>query len=475
MPRSSSQIRLVLIAGGSVLLLGVAALVLALNPISEALEEVSFKAVEPVDVVQLIISNAYGTIDIGFTGEGYVVDDIPAELVDFRELLDLLAVSGTVFARRTVTDAPDDLAAYGLDEPAAQVEITYADGTSLSLHIGDVERVTGDTYVSVGDDPTVYLMASRRCAGYLLPKKAYVEDLVTPELARSSPLSAILDVTFTGGRLVEPVKVVAVAEENPEAEVASLSFGAATHIVRAKGVYELDQTYGVEMLGPLLGITAQDVVGYLFTPEEIADFGFDQPTMTVEFDLKNGLDAEIEHYLLTFLLKDGVCYVIGNAPGVIYAIEEPPFLQIETKKLLLRWFLSPLLIDVGSVEVALGDETYVFAISGESAAEKQVTLNGIAYDIARFRTFYRLLTSAAHDDRLLDGIVVDGAPLLQVTYHYLDERKQPDVMTLYPGDARRLYVSINGVTELAMRETYLDRVQEALVSLWTDAPIEIEW
>ena len=38
-----------------------------------------------------------------------------------------------------------------------------------------------------------------------------------------------------------------------------------------------------------------------------------------------------------------------------------------------------------------------------------------------------------------------------------------------------VYIDVNGVTELAMRETYVTRVQEALNILWSDEPIETEW
>jgi hypothetical protein len=122
-----------------------------------------------------------------------------------------------------------------------------------------------------------------------------------------------------------------------------------------------------------------------------------------------------------------------------------------------------------------GDKAYEFVITGETNAEKQVTCNGKELDIERFRILYSLLISAAHDGRLLKDVRVEGDPLLQLTYHYLDKQKQPDVMSLYPGDIRRVYVQVNGVTELAMEETYLTRVQEALDILWTDEPIETDW
>ncbi|OQY20925.1 MAG: hypothetical protein B6I34_08020, partial [Anaerolineaceae bacterium 4572_32.1] len=324
-------------------------------------------------------------------------------------------------------------------------------------------------------NPAIYLMASEHSAGFLLPKKAYVEHQVTPELALSSPLSALQDVTFTGGLLAAPVTVEAVTSEKPELARTAMSFGTATHIVRGKGVYELDQTYGVEMMGALLGISADDIVGYKFTKEQVLDFGFDHPTMQVEFDLKNGIKAEVEHYSLALLRKDDTCYLTSNNNGVIYVVQEPPFLQIEYSKLPVRWFLSPLLIDVRAIELTTGGKDYNFVITGETNADKQITYNGRELDIERFRALFRLLTSAAHDGRLLEDIVVEGPPLLRLTYHYLDEQKQPDVMELYPGDTRRVYVQVNGVTELAMQETYLSRVQEALSILETDQPIETEW
>ncbi len=481
------QVRLVRITAALVALLALTAVVLQHTPpprdngTSSSHGTVTFKAAEPVDVRNILINNEYGIFSITFTGEGYRVDDIPAELVDMEEFLDLLTNCGKVYATQIVTADPQDLAPYGLRQPAAQVTVTYSDESTLTLLIGNTEQVTGDTYFSVTGDPppllsgAVYLMESERSTGFLLPKKAYVEDRVTPELALSSPLSAILDVTFVGGQLADPVKIDAVASGDPKVVRAAVSFGAPTHIVQGKGTYELDQTYGVEMLGSLLGITAYDIVGYQFTREEMLAFGFDHPTMQVTFDLKNGLDAEVEHYVLEVLQKDDVTYMTRNHNGVIYMVQEPAFLQIQYSKLLVRWFLSPLLIDVRAIEIATEGEYYEFIITGETNAEKQVTCNGKDLDIERFRTLYGLLISAAHDGRRLEDVTVEGTPLLQLTYHYLDEQKQPDVMMLYPGDTRRVYVQVNGVTELAMEETYLTRVQEAMNTLWTDDPIETDW
>jgi hypothetical protein len=471
----SREARLVLWLAVAVVLLGATALALHRSPPEAIDESLTFKAVAPTDVLRVGITNAHGAYEIAFTGEGYLVGDIPAELVDRQELIALLTACGQVEALRTVADAPADLAPYGLAEPAAQVEIGYADGSALTLLLGQLERVSGDYYLAIAGDPAVYLLAAERAAGLLLPQKALIEDLITPRLALSSPLSALLDVTFAGGLLAEPVTVHAVAAGDPQVARAALSFGAPTHIVRGRGVYELDQTYGVEMLGALLGLTALDVAGYNLTPQEISAFGFDRPTMQVAFDLRNGVGAPVEHYRLALLRQGDTCYLTRNDDGVIYVVAEPAFLRLAYDKLLVRWFLSPLLTDVRAVEISSEGQAYSFAITGETNAAKRVTCNGQPLDIDRFRTLYRLLVSAAHDGALLPDATVTGEPLLRVTYHYRDVGKAPDVMALYPGDARRVVVEVNGVTELAMREMYLTRVQQALRALWTDTPIELDW
>jgi hypothetical protein len=105
----SREVRLVLAAGSVVLLLAIAAAVLMLNPATPAEPGVSLKAVEPVDVVRLAIRNAHSPFEIDFTGEGYQVDDIPAELVDIAALIRLLTNAGNVYAQRSVVSDPRSL------------------------------------------------------------------------------------------------------------------------------------------------------------------------------------------------------------------------------------------------------------------------------------------------------------------------------------------------------------------------------
>jgi hypothetical protein len=245
--------------------------------------------------------------------------------------------------------------------------------------------------------------------------------------------------------------------------------------VMGKGVYEFDQTYGIDLFNSLLGIKADSIVGYNYTPQQVADFGFGSPYMQAEFGLKNGTDAETVNYSLKLIQKGDLWYMTCNDNRIIYEVQRPLFADIQYEKLPARFFLSPMIMDLGKVELTAGGQTYTFSLSGKTNDDRTVTCNGDPFDIERFYTLYGLLTSAANDGTMYQGLEPSGEPLMKLTYYYLDTQKSSDVMALYKGDTLRDYVQINGVTEFEMRETFLARVEDAVSKLWTTGPIETNW
>ncbi len=468
----SKQVRLVIIAAALVAMLACAALLLA--PPAEGDDPLVFRSSAASDIASIRINNAYGTFSIYAEGEGYVPGDIPPYIVDIEKFYSLMTYCGAVSARQVVDRSPEDLSLYGLDAPAASVSVVYSDEEMLRFYIGDQERLTGSYYLSVEGLEPVYLIDGQRSSLFLVPKKDFVNRMITPQLQMSSPFSAIRDVKFTGGPLSEPVTLKAVTGDDAEISRLAVSFGAVTHLVMGHGVYEFDQTYGVGLFSSLLGITANDIEGYNLTPDEIAGFGFNDPFMQVEFDLKNGIDAPVVHYSLKLIQKGELYYMTCNDNGVIYEVPRPLFADIEYGRLPVRFFLSPMLMDVSKVELVTWGQTYMFEITG-GTKDRAVTMNGETLDTERFYKFYELITSAAHDGTMFEAVDPQGEALLTLKYHYLDEQKSPDVMKLYKGDTLRDFVEINGVTEFAMLETFLTRVQDAVKILQTTEPIEIKW
>ena len=464
-----------LVALAVVLALGAVYLVLAHNPVSGESSVVVFLENDPTDIRTLDVTNAYGSYEVYAEDDGYVVDDIPASIVNVEGFYELMYHGCAFGALKTIDAAPKDLAQYGLDDPQAAIDVTFFDGTTFSMTIGDEEVVSGNYYGQVDGDRAVYLFSEEDMIYFLCRKEAYITLQVTPELAGSSPLSAIMDVTFSGSSLEKPITIEAVADSNPQAELDAMSFGPATHIVRMKGTYELDQTYGIEILGSLFDIEALDVVGYNLTDGDFSKLGFDEPDMVVDFGMKNGTDTVSDYELSLVNVNDENYLINVSGTQVVYLIEKPAFVDVDYTKLMLHWFLSPLRLDLESLTVSFGGQTFVYQSGKNDDGTQYAFVNGKEMDIDLFYSFYRLVTSAASDGQYLKDAVATGDPLMTITYAYLDPDKSPDVMTLYEGGTRRVYVDINGVIEFDMKSSFVDAMELACRHTVTGESIEENW
>jgi len=424
---------------------------------------------EPTDIENITIANSYGAYQVFRDGDGYTIADMPANIVDEEGFFELMYHSCAFGALKVVDETPAELFLYGLDDPAAIVRTVFADGEEITVRLGNEERVSGNYYGMVDGKDSVYLFAEEDVLYFLMRKEIYISLQVTPELAVSSPLSAIRNITFSGTALSEPITVEAVTDGNEALKREAMSFGAPTHIVRLKATYQLDQTYGIEMLGSVLGIRALSVYAYNMSDADLIRLGFDEPYMRVSFGLKNGTDyiADFELSLIPY----GEYYLATTkGTGLVFVIERPDFVGIDCTRLCMRWFLMPLRKDLQDVTVSFGGEDYVFT-SGDSWAK----VNGKDMDMEQFYAFYRLITAASSDGLYLEEPTTEGSPLLTVTYHYLDTEKSPDVMKLYTGSTRRVNVEVNGITEFDMKSSFVDAVKEACKNALTGDAINETW
>lgn len=429
------------------------------------------------DVRAVRLSNAYGTMRVNSEEGGYVIEGLPSEHIDIERFIDFLNACADIRQLPLVVKKADDLAVYGLDAPEASLYVEYADGASLLFFLGMKEPISGDYYCTADGYRGVYLMESEQANFFLQGKDDLLSLWVTPQLVVSSALSALQDITFTFKDRPAPITVLSVSAGSDDVKKAAVSFGAPTHLVLSKGLYELDATYGLEVLAPLCGMRGNTVVEQHLTPELEKEYGFDDPWLHIAFDYRNNTE-KAERYELRFqpAQEDGALFYV-NAKGspFVYTVDRQPFMDIELEKLLLRWFLSPLMMDVSAVDIMMQDGQRTFLIDQENPREPSVAMNGKPLAIDRFRLLFRLLGSAASDGRLLPAKEVpDAPPLMTITYCYSDG-KQDDVMALYPEEDRRVRVFVNGISEFSMKESFVTRVREALEALDKGEAFDISW
>jgi hypothetical protein len=266
-----------------------------------------------------------------------------------------------------------------------------------------------------------------------------------------------------------------VRTDNPEQMRDAASFGVATHLIRSPALHEIDQKECIEVFASLGGLLNKDVLAYNCSDEALEAYGFGNPWAQAEFDFQRDADTEPEHIVLRAARYQGEYIVIRDDQRTVHRIENEAFIETSYERLAMRWFLTPFITDLHSLELTLGGERLYFTFSGASNRTLEVFLNGKTLDIVLFRKFYALLISAANDGVLLKQPVPKTAELMSLTFFYKDELKKPDVMKLFEGELRRLNVQVNGRTEFAMLRRYLTVLSAAADSLIRGNDFAADW
>ena len=440
-------------------------------------ESLVFSQREPTNIERIDVKNTEGAYTISYdsVNGGYVIGDVPADLVDMDLFIRMMVDCSTVTASSRLEKGQAGLPAYGLDSPQAECRIAYDDGTQLTLNIGHREPVTGDYYLQVDGRPGLYTFGKEAAETLLRGQKGFVSRLVTPKLEVSSPLSAVRDAWFSGKALDAPLEIRAVMGGEEQVRRDALSFGAATHLVRGMGLHELDQAGGILILGSLLGIEANSVESYNLSEEQMSAYGFSDPDMRAEFVISGGQEGKQRITLSLVKTSEDRFFAAVEGRGVVYLVNRPAFYDIRYQDLIMRYFISPMLMDIKGMTVETPEAVLEITYTKTEDKQTVVMVNGQAADPELFMSFYRLATSASADGDLRAGILPQGTPALIIRYHYKTSDKPDDVLRFFPGTPRRMDVEVNGVIELDIRESFVTRMTEACVNLTKGLKIEEVW
>ena len=109
------------------------------------------------DLTALSLINGQGELSFTKAEDVWQYDGDDAFPVDQEAVEDLAEQIGSLAAIRVIDD-PEDLSAYGLDEPALQASVTAGDGTAVTLLLGDVSD--SYCYAKRTDSDTVYTIST---------------------------------------------------------------------------------------------------------------------------------------------------------------------------------------------------------------------------------------------------------------------------------------------------------------------------
>ena len=424
------------------------------------------------EIEEIHISNQYNTYSVTQQDGGFVIADLPMDLIYPDYLLMLLDEASRVEYTEQIIHfkkpAPASLlAAYGLDSPVGTVNIRYS-SSEITLIFGAVEPVSQGQYFMLKEGDTVYLMDHSRVVRFLQPLKRFFNLEIVPVRNVPSPLSTIKKLILSGKSFPRPIVIDEINTENEEEMREALSFGATTHLIKSPELHKIDQKEAIDVFGSLSGLLNIDDAAF-------AKYGFNDPLVKAEYIFQKGDGSEPISIVLRVAFYNGDYILVRDNQRVVHRMEEKPFFVTSYEKLCSRWFLTPFITDVTSIVIHSGRKDYRFELSGEQNHSLEASLNGKKIDMTLFRKFYTLLISASRDGPLLENSTPLGPPVLTVTFHYRDPLKNPDTMSFSPGSFRRNYVTVNGTTEFACLERYAMVVETSISALERGEDFGTDW
>lgn len=126
-----------------------------------AVEEIEALSIAPAEISEAAITSSYGTLRLHYDGEIWTSVDAPSMELNQDALSNLWNRLNPLSAVRDLGEAPEDLSAYSLADPAITIRITRDDGTEITVSIGSTAS-DGNVYAMTSESDHIYT-----CDSYL--------------------------------------------------------------------------------------------------------------------------------------------------------------------------------------------------------------------------------------------------------------------------------------------------------------------
>ena len=126
-----------------------------------AAEEIEALSISPAKISEAVITSSYGTLRLNYDGETWTSPDAQSMELNQDALSNLWNRLNPLSAVRDLGEAPENLSAYSLADPAITIRITRDDGTEITVSIGSTAS-DGNVYAMTSESDHIYT-----CDSYL--------------------------------------------------------------------------------------------------------------------------------------------------------------------------------------------------------------------------------------------------------------------------------------------------------------------
>lgn len=389
--------------------------------------------------------------------EDWVYDGDEAFSVDEAKMEDMLEPF-TSFGVSFVIENVEDYAQYGLDEPVCIIDLT-TDQDSYQITLGSYSTMDEKRYVSIGDG-NVYLVDHD-------PLEEY--DAVLSDLIRNDKMPGLDDVTtiqFTGSQNYS----IYYLEDSVDTYCAD-----DVYFVQDQDL-PLSTTRTEGYLNTLRFLSLTNYVNYKVTEEELADYGLDNPDLTVtvayteEDDDGNTVDGIVtlsvgrtqeqkEQAQEAEEDEDVSAYVRVGDSSIVYEITGTDYdnlMAASYNDLRHQEVYAGDVSQIYQVDVTLDGESYT--LTADQAEDSTVwSFDGNEVDATDFETALTGLTASSFTDQ-----EPTGGEEVELTLYLTDDNFPSVKITLYRQDGTYCLAQVDGASMCLVERSAVVSLAEAI-------------
>ncbi len=485
------NIRIIIICLIAVVILGAAAAILLLTA-PEKEEETSSEAEEtsrllydknPSDISEINITNEHGEYQIKRVGDGddakWAVEGITGVPISSSSLGDVIENAATLTAQDVVVEDPEDISIYGLDNPSATVKTTFTDSSAAenTLFVGNMVPDGVSRYFMLEGDNTVYIAKNSDLTYFLNDKYDLVDKVVyTAKTAAdendTTSYTRINKMTIQRKDLDYDVVIEYDVRQDDDSITTSNS---TQYVMTSPAFRELNPETSSTVTEGIFGLTASDLGILNPTEEDAVNCGLADPEVILKAEINGG--DELNLYVGNECYDDEGeklgRYVYVDGINIIYIFDESslPWLTFEPIRIVTTMYTVNYVYDLASLDITGENADAHFTVTGNTANDFAVQLDGQPADADKFKTFYQFILRAPSSDFCFDE--TDSEPVLTV-----DIKTQSgggDVIEFIPAENRKCIVRLNGKSTYICTSAYVDRFVKNLELYKNGEDIVINW
>ena len=446
---------------------------------------VELSAYETDQVSSLTFDNGTLAMTLLYDGENWTDEADPDFPVYKAKANTMVKAVANLTATQQVTDAPEDIAEYGLDNPALTVQIGLNDGTSFGLKLGD-KLVTDEGYYAMAEgDPAVYVVAKSVYNSFNIELSDLTQQEETPSFTTDQILALKIE-----------------SEEYGNFEILYDTENEYDYSENGMYPWTIFQPYKVPVSGDSTNITTllENYTSFSFSEcvnynaQDLSVYGLEEPSavLTMTYipeteeteeseeeteDAAEEVEVDPEVYTLYFgdVNESGYCYVRQNDSNAVYTMSQSNVETLLEVDAFAQVNILPALLYItacDSIEIELEGEKYEAVIEhitvtdedGEEEEEEVFYFQGIeATDETAFRTFYQQLIGFTIETELPEDWSDEGLnPFLTMVFHKNTGKYREVTIEFLPYNDNFYAVRVNGTATFAADARDINSLKEVI-------------